>query len=453
MRLKSFISLFDWTFLLSMAGFLLWFRLGKFCFVGAIQELYVPFLAIGFCAWSIGWTFFSSFSTEKKAAVLCVTACVGSSVAVFHGDVPGLLCALLACLSMSGLMMLACYRVEAVRSSKLCVNAMASLLLARIGALLAVNSELDCIFLALSPAVVFLAMLGGGPGIVSAAAAPKKLAASSCEVVLRFAFGVLLYGVAMGVFKGGADAVRLSYWVSYVPVIATGLLLGIALVSARQKPCLQVFRATRALVFIGLAAMLSFVAPVAAAGRSLVLSAQFCFLMLFFIVAPRVTASIRGRNFELFGWGFALFFASSCVAEFVFRVIIPENVLTGNIPAFLALVLVFITLIDLVVFKDDDFDFASHRKDEGVHERNSGLRDAVKGVEAEFHLSPREAEVLVLWSNGETAGEIARRLYVSESTVRSHIKSLYSKCDLHSKQELRNFVNAALRESSIMTEE
>jgi pimeloyl-ACP methyl ester carboxylesterase/DNA-binding CsgD family transcriptional regulator len=55
------------------------------------------------------------------------------------------------------------------------------------------------------------------------------------------------------------------------------------------------------------------------------------------------------------------------------------------------------------------------------------------GVDA---LSRREREVALLASRGETAQEIADRLYVSKRTVESHLVSIYAKLSVGSKTEL-----------------
>jgi DNA-binding NarL/FixJ family response regulator len=42
-------------------------------------------------------------------------------------------------------------------------------------------------------------------------------------------------------------------------------------------------------------------------------------------------------------------------------------------------------------------------------------------------LSQRESDVLLLLSEGRSIGAIAKKLYVSESTVKSHVSKLYEK--------------------------
>ena len=45
-------------------------------------------------------------------------------------------------------------------------------------------------------------------------------------------------------------------------------------------------------------------------------------------------------------------------------------------------------------------------------------------------------------SQGYTTKRMAEELFVSDNTVRSHVKSLYRKTDLHSRQDAIDFVNA-----------
>jgi DNA-binding NarL/FixJ family response regulator len=61
----------------------------------------------------------------------------------------------------------------------------------------------------------------------------------------------------------------------------------------------------------------------------------------------------------------------------------------------------------------------NHRE---IHERLSGL-------------SPREYEVLLLMVGGYDRTDIARTLYLSVNTVRSHVKNILAKLDVHSSLE------------------
>jgi DNA-binding NarL/FixJ family response regulator len=62
--------------------------------------------------------------------------------------------------------------------------------------------------------------------------------------------------------------------------------------------------------------------------------------------------------------------------------------------------------------------------------RRSGVPDAIARV-----LSAREVEVLLLLDEHLGTDQIARRLYISEHTVRSHVKSLLRKLGVSSRRE------------------
>ena len=50
--------------------------------------------------------------------------------------------------------------------------------------------------------------------------------------------------------------------------------------------------------------------------------------------------------------------------------------------------------------------------------------------------SKREREVVALVLRGNNVPAVARKLYISENTVRDHMKSIYRKAGVHSRQEL-----------------
>ena len=61
-------------------------------------------------------------------------------------------------------------------------------------------------------------------------------------------------------------------------------------------------------------------------------------------------------------------------------------------------------------------------------------------LRADFGLSEREAQVAVLIAQGRSKAAIARCLYVSENTVRTHAKNAYSKLGVCSKTELETLL-------------
>ena len=74
-------------------------------------------------------------------------------------------------------------------------------------------------------------------------------------------------------------------------------------------------------------------------------------------------------------------------------------------------------------------------------ESSGSLEELLSSLSLIDPLSARECEVADLMRHGNTVAAIARRLYISENTVRGHTKSIYRKLGIHSKQELIDLLN------------
>ena len=77
----------------------------------------------------------------------------------------------------------------------------------------------------------------------------------------------------------------------------------------------------------------------------------------------------------------------------------------------------------------------------GASEKNEQTQPASVGEEelARFGLTDRERDVFVLLAGARTVDDIARRLEISENTVKTHIKRIYKKMGVHSKQDVIDF--------------
>lgn len=59
-----------------------------------------------------------------------------------------------------------------------------------------------------------------------------------------------------------------------------------------------------------------------------------------------------------------------------------------------------------------------------------------------YYLSQREIEIMHLFARGYTMAAIAQELFISENTVKTHMRRLYAKLNIHKKQQLFNMVNS-----------
>ena len=75
-----------------------------------------------------------------------------------------------------------------------------------------------------------------------------------------------------------------------------------------------------------------------------------------------------------------------------------------------------------------------------VSEGETALDERCAVVAQKGGLTEREAEILIYLARGRTKAYIAEMLFVSENTVRSHTRNIYSKLGVHTRQELLDLV-------------
>lgn len=68
------------------------------------------------------------------------------------------------------------------------------------------------------------------------------------------------------------------------------------------------------------------------------------------------------------------------------------------------------------------------------------MQNNTRQLQEQFMLSDRETEVLTLYALGLTQRKIADELCISPGTAHTHIKRIYAKTDLHSRQEILDYI-------------
>lgn len=77
-----------------------------------------------------------------------------------------------------------------------------------------------------------------------------------------------------------------------------------------------------------------------------------------------------------------------------------------------------------------------------VHVAATSIEDGCGRIAEEFHLTKREAEILGLLARGRNVQAIQEKLVVSRNTVKTHVKNVYAKMNVHSQQELIDMVES-----------
>lgn len=81
----------------------------------------------------------------------------------------------------------------------------------------------------------------------------------------------------------------------------------------------------------------------------------------------------------------------------------------------------------------------------GAAEGDDAFDARCAAVAAEGGLTEREAEIMRYLARGRTKAHIAGVLFVSENTVRSHVRNIYAKLEVHTRQQLIDLVEDGRR--------
>ncbi len=72
--------------------------------------------------------------------------------------------------------------------------------------------------------------------------------------------------------------------------------------------------------------------------------------------------------------------------------------------------------------------------------RQSAIRHSAEVIGAQFLLSEREVDVLALYAQGFTQKKVAEELFITPSTAHAHIKRIYAKTGMHSRQDILDYI-------------
>lgn len=133
----------------------------------------------------------------------------------------------------------------------------------------------------------------------------------------------------------------------------------------------------------------------------------------------------------VFAHGFTALYAGEAFGIFVANVFDIANPLRITPYAVFAFAGLMVLIAYLFLFTERDF-----RELSAVVDDKDFAEEARKVLVERAKLSSREAEVLALALKGRTNERIATELIIAKSTADTHLRRIYAKCGVHSRQEL-----------------
>lgn len=199
-----------------------------------------------------------------------------------------------------------------------------------------------------------------------------------------------------------------------------------------------------------IAYLISFGSPAAIGGTLLIycLFSSYIWVLMAYLGHGRYFSPV-----QVFGYGRAVYAGGSLVGGLVGVYLLPSVEASQGIPA-IAVAMVAILLLCAVAVRPKDLaSILVHDEDEGhvveglsAHQARTGVAGredvalsvadhAAPATPDNVHLSPREMEVYALMRDGRDAAYIADSLCVSRNTAKTHIRNIYGKFGVHTRQE------------------
>lgn len=181
-------------------------------------------------------------------------------------------------------------------------------------------------------------------------------------------------------------------------------------------------------------ALAAFVDP--GSQRAVLTTGGFAFLSIYSFMMAGILSSMAGRMASL-----AFPLSSVCViaaslACLVASLPVEESVIAQAMyPVFL---LLFVAAVALLVATPGSrlWRVVLEGVDAATVDAPDSYEDACARISADFALTPRESEVLMLLCRGHTSAFVAERLVIAGSTARSHRKNIYRKLSVNSREDL-----------------
>lgn len=259
--------------------------------------------------------------------------------------------------------------------------------------------------------------------------------------LVRFGICITVFSLLSGVMRAismssrGAWTVEMALGLA-VSAIVVVVLVAFSCMSMRRADAIAVYRAVFFVAVVALAVLI-----LRPNSTEIALGVQRAsgdlFRVLVFIFASKIALRTAYHPLSVFGWSLALQKTVLTLSS-----LFATSQVTGeiNATALGLLTIVAITFLYLFIFTE----YHAHQLMETTHtttikEANS-RRCAV--IADRYGLSPREREVLDLYSRGKTVTAISEELMLSDNTVNMYRKKIYAKLDIHSKQELLDMLEA-----------
>lgn len=265
------------------------------------------------------------------------------------------------------------------------------------------------------------------------------------EELVRQSSGVAAFGLILGLIQAIKvteflhPAIHVNViWHIFEALVALSIIAWVILL--RKEPTVaELWRATLFMLASGLVGFSVLPDAVDAYSMSFIATAQTTLVMVLWVTLSDIAHRTRIDSVRIYAGGWIAYTALIPLGSFI-----SNHLLLGTSENTIILVCIYLTLIVMVFLINDksatQAEILSGLSDKVDRGNENALKAKAVELASRHDLTPRETEILELLAMGRTRTYIASQLYISENTVKGHIKNIYSKLGIHSKQELLDVI-------------
>ncbi len=167
--------------------------------------------------------------------------------------------------------------------------------------------------------------------------------------------------------------------------------------------------------------------------------------MLLFLVVCSLSFSTGASALRLFGMLSAVQFATSFLGAAIGEFLHMRLSATSYAVLF-ALVVIAVVLVSCYFMSEDSMrSFWQHRDPQNDNQESSACHDCdrelkISSLGVSYSLTERETEILHLLSQGKSNSDMSNVMFISESTVKTHLHHIYQKFGVHTRRELEDMI-------------
>lgn len=267
----------------------------------------------------------------------------------------------------------------------------------------------------------------------------------------RYLCSVMAFGLALGAFRGTMpEGIGNNPQLGSILFFAgMGLVAGVYIVCDVLAPSRlsvgSIYKVALPITVAGLLLPLSTGTLIPYVSAVLLGGGFICFDLAVWIMSENISHTTRISPVSVFG-----FTKLASHLGMLLGSVVGTNIELGHLDRPLAVALIVTILVGAVMVTLGKMRIitvrdASHAKKGTAPSSESSSEATLLGIQMRFGLTEREAQILPYLLSGATREHIQNELVLSESTVKTHVRHIYEKTGVHSKQELMDLIREISR--------